>query len=92
MIFTILVILSTVASATYAIKSAFVLQLIHREIKPIMLAFFAMLAAAILEITLLLSPEIHGLSTYFIIVWFGVELLLILSISWMIALLRKPRK
>lgn len=92
MIFTILVILSTVASATYAIKSAFVLQLIHREVKPIMLSFFAMIAAAILEITLLLSPEIHGLSTYFIIIWFGDELLLILSISWMIVLLRKPRK
>ena len=82
----------TLTVAGYALKVACTVSALHRETRPLFMAFFLLMSLTILEITLALSPEVTVLSRYFITIWISIETLLVSCVGWLIILFAVPRR
>ena len=50
------------------------------------------MSLAVLEVTLVLSPEVTMLSKYFVTIWVSIEMLLVGCVGWLIVLFSLPRQ
>ena len=56
----------TLTVAGYSLKAACIVRALHRDVRPLFMAFFLLMSLTVLEITLALSPKIIVLSKYFV--------------------------
>ena len=82
----------TLTVAGYSLRAACVVSTLHRDTRPLFMAFFLLMSLTVLEITLALSPEVTILSRYFITVWISIEMLLVGCVGWLIVLFSLPRQ
>ena len=82
----------TLIVAGYSLKAAYIVRTLHRDTRPLFMAFFLLMSLTVLEVTLALSPEITVLSRYFITVWISIEMLLVGCVGWLIILFAVPRR
>lgn len=82
----------TLTIAGYSLKAACMVKALHRDTRPLFMAFFLLMSLTVLNITLALSPEVTILSKYFIIVWISIEMLLVGCVGWLIILFAVPRR
>ena len=82
----------TLTVAGYSLKAAYIVRTLHRDTRPLFMAFFLLMSLTVLEITLALSPEVTVLSRYFITVWISIEMLLVGCVGWLIILFAVPRR
>ena len=82
----------TLTVAGYSLKAAYIVRTLHRDTRPLFMAFFLLMSLTVLEITLALSPEVTILSRYFITVWLSIEMLLVGCVGWLIILFAVPRR
>ena len=45
--------------------------------RPLLVVFFLLMVLTVLEVTLVLSPEVTMLSRYFVTIWVSIEMLLV---------------
>ena len=82
----------TLTVAGYSLKAAYIVRTLHRDTRPLFMAFFLLMSLTVLEITLALSPEVTILSRYFITIWISIEVLLVGCVGWLIILFAVPRR
>ena len=82
----------TLTVAGYSLRAACIVNTLHRDTRPLFMAFFLLMSLTVLEITLALSPEVTILSRYFISIWISSEMLLVGCIGWLIILFAIPRR
>ena len=82
----------TLAVAGYSLRAACIVSTLHRDTRPLFMAFFLLMSLTVLEITLALSPEVTILSRYFITIWISIEMLLVGCVGWLIVLFAVPRR
>ena len=82
----------TLTVAGYSLIAAYIVSTLHRDTRPLFMAFFLLMSLTVLEITLALSPEVTVLSRYFITVWLSIEMLLVGCVGWLIILFAIPRR
>ena len=82
----------TLTVAVYSLRAACIVKTLHRDTRPLFMAFFLLMSLTVLEITLALSPEVTVLSRYFITIWISVEMLLVGCVGWLIVLFAFPRR
>lgn len=82
----------TLTVAGYSLRAAYIVSTLHRDTRPLFMAFFLLMALFVLEITLALSPEVTALSRYFITIWISVEMLLVGCVGWHIILFAVPKR
>ena len=82
----------TLTVAVYSLRAAYIVSTLHRDTRPLFMAFFLLMSLTVLEVTLALSPEITVLSRYFITVWISIEMLLVGCVGWLIILFAVPRR
>ena len=82
----------TLTVAGYSLRAAYVVSTLHRDTRPLFMAFFLLMSLTVLEITLALSPEVTVLSRYFITIWIGTEILLVGCVGWLIILFTVSRR
>ena len=92
MIFSFLLAGFTLTVAGYSLRAACIVKALHRDTRPLFMAFFLLMSLTVLEITLALSPEVATLSKYFITVWISIEMLLVGCVGWLIVLFAIPRR
>ena len=92
MILSFLLVVSTLAVAAYSLRTACIVRTLHRDTRPLFMAFFLLMSLTVLEITLALSPEVTVLSRYFITIWISIEMLLVGCVGWLIVLFAIPRR
>ena len=63
----------TLTVAWYSLRAACVVSTLHRDTRPLFMAFFLLMSLTVLEITLALSPEVTILSRYFITIWISIS-------------------
>ena len=73
------------------LKAAYIVRALHRDTRPLFMAFFLLMSLTVLEIILALSPKVTILSRYFITVWISIEMLLVGCVGWLIILFAVPR-
>ena len=56
----------TLTVAGYSLRVAYIVSALHRDTRPLFMAFFLLMSLTVLEITLALSPEVTILSRYFV--------------------------
>ena len=81
----------TLTVAGYSLRAAHIVSTLHRDSRPLFMAFFLLMSLTVLEITLALSYEVTILSRYFITVWVSIEMLLVGCIGGLIILFAMPR-
>lgn len=82
----------TLTIAGCSLRAACIVRTLHRDTRPLFMAFFLLMSLTVLEITLALSPEVAVLSRYFITVWISIEMLLVGCVGWLIILFAVPRR
>ena len=82
----------TLTVAGYSLRAAYIVSTLHRDTRPLFMAFFLLMALTVLAITLALSPEVTVLSRYFITIWISIEMLLVGCVGWLIILFAVPRR
>ena len=82
----------TLTVAGYSLRAAYIVSTLHRDTRPLFMAFFLLMALTVLAITLALSPEVTVLSRYFITIWISIEMLLVGCVGWLILLFAVPRR
>ena len=82
----------TLTVAGYSLRTAYIVKALHRDTRPLFMAFFLLMSLTVLEITLALSHEVIILSSYFITVWVSIEMLLVGCVGWLIILFAAPRR
>ena len=82
----------TLTVAGYSLRAACIVRALHRDTRPLFMAFFLLMSLTVLEITLALSPEVTVLSRYFVTVWLSIEMLLVGCVGWLIVLFAVPRR
>ena len=82
----------TLTVAGYSLRAAYIVSTLHRDTRPLFMAFFLLMALTVLAITLALSPEVTVLSRYFITIWISIEVLLVGCVGWLIILFAVPRR
>ena len=82
----------TLTVAGYSLKAACIARSLHRDTRPLFMAFFLLMSITVLNVTLALSPEVTVLSRYFITVWISIEMLLVGCVGWLIVLFSLPRQ
>ena len=82
----------TLTVAGYSLRAAYIVSTLHRDTRPLFMAFFLLMALTVLEITLALSPEVTALSGYFITIWISIEMLLVGCVGWLVILFAVPRR
>ena len=92
MILSFLLVGFTLAVAAYSLRAACIISTLHRDIRPLVMAFFLLMSLTVLEVALALSPEVTMLSRYFVTVWVSIEILLVGCVGWLIVLFSLPRK
>ena len=91
MILSFILAVFTLTVAGYSLRAACIVSTLHRDTRPLFMAFFLLMSLAVLEITLALSPEVTVLSRYFITIWIGTEILLVGCVGWLVILFAVPR-
>ena len=56
------------------------------------MVFFLLMVLILLEVTLMLSPEVTLLSRYFVTILVSIEMLLVGGVGWLIVLFNLPRQ
>ena len=92
MILSFILAVFTLTVAGYSLKAAYIVRTLHRDTRPLFMAFFLLMSLTVLEITLALSPEVTILSRYFITIWISIEMLLVGCVGWLIILFAVPRR
>ena len=92
MILSFLLAVFTLTVAGYSLRTACIVRTLHRDTRPLFMAFFLLMSLTVLEITLALSPEVTVLSRYFVTVWLSIEMLLVGCVGWLIVLFAVPRR
>ena len=92
MILSFLLIVFTLAVAVYSLRAACIISTLHRDIRPLVMAFFLLMALTALETALALSPEVTMLSGYFVTIWVSIEILLVGCVGWFTVLFSSPRQ
>ena len=82
----------TLTVAGYSLRAAYIVSALHRDTRPLFMAFFLLMALTVLAITLALSPEVTVLSRYFITIWISIDMLLITCVGWFIILFATSRR
>ena len=82
----------TLTVAGYSLRAAYIVSTLHRDTRPLFMAFFLLMSLTVLEITLALSPEVTVLSRYFITIWLSNEMLLVGCVGWLIILFAVPKR
>ena len=82
----------TLTVAGYSLRAACIVRTLHRDTRPLFMAFFLLMSLTVLVITLALSPEVAVLSRYFITIWMSIEMLLVGCVGWLIILFAIPRR
>ena len=82
----------TLTVAGYSLRAACIVSALHRDTRPLFMAFFLLMSLTVLEITLALSPEVTVLSKYFVTIWVSIEMLLVGCVGWLIVLFAVPRR
>ena len=92
MILSFLLVVFTLTVAVYSLRAAHIVSTLHRDSRPLFMAFFLLMSLTVLEITLALSHEVIILSSYFITVLVSIEMLLVGCVGWLIILFAAPRR
>ena len=92
MILSFILAVFTLTVAGYSLRAACIVSTLHRDTRPLFMAFFLLMSLTVLEITLALSPEVTMLSRYFITIWIGTEMLLVGCVGWLVILFAAPRR
>ena len=82
----------TLTIAGYSLRAACIVRTLHRDTRPLFMAFFLLMSLTVLEVALALSPEVTILSRYFITIWLSIEMLLVGCVGWLIILFAVPRR
>ena len=92
MILSFLLVVFTLTVAVYSLRAACIVNTLHSDTRPLLMAFFLLMSLAVLEVTLALSPEVTMLSSYFVTIWVSIEMLLVGCVGWLIVLFSLPRQ
>ena len=92
MILSFLLVVFTLTVAVYSLRVAYIANTLHRDMRPLLMAFFLLMSLAVLEVTLALSPEVTMLSRYFVTIFVSIEMLLVGCVGWLIVLFSLPRQ
>ena len=92
MILSFLLVVFTLTVAVYSLRAARIVNALCRDARPLLMSFFLLMALAVLEVTLALSPEVTMLSRYFVTIWVSIEMLLVGCVGWLIVLFSLPRQ
>ena len=82
----------TLTVAGYSLRAVCIVRTLHRDTRPLFMAFFLLMSLTVLEVALALSPEVTILSRYFITIWLSIEMLLVGCVGWLIILFAVPRR
>ena len=91
MILSFLLVVFTLTVAAYSLRAACIVNTLHRDTRPVLMAFFLLMALTVLEVILALSPKATMLSRYLVTIWVSIKMLLVRCVGWLVVLFSLPR-